>query len=356
MKIVTILGARPQFIKAAVVSRQLSQNNDIQEVIVHTGQHFDRNMSQLFFEEMGIPEPAYNLDIHGLPHGALTGRMMERIEEVLLREQPDWVLVYGDTDSTLAGALAAKKLHIRVAHVEAGLRSYNEAMPEEINRILTDRISDLLFCPSEMAVNQLRNEGRLSNGVQVVMSGDVMKDAARQFSPLMRKPATDLPDRFALCTFHRTENIDNPQILKQLLYALELTCSTIPVVCPLHPHTRKSIEAIAYPIDRSPIQFIEPVGYLEMLYLLSHCTLVMTDSGGLQKEAYYMKKYCVTLRNETEWTELVGCGYNHVVGTEPMNILQTVQNLLDVPPVFPFALYGDGNSAEIIAKTIAQTI
>ncbi len=310
-------------------------------------------MSQLFFEEMGIPEPAYNLDIHGLPHGALTGRMMERIEEVLMHEQPDWVLVYGDTDSTLAGALAAKKLHIRVAHVEAGLRSYNEAMPEEINRILTDRISDLLFCPSETAVNQLRNEGRLSNNAQVVMSGDVMKDAARQFSSLMRKPATDLPDRFVLCTFHRAENVDNEQTLKQLLYALELTCNTIPVVCPLHPHTRKSIEAIAYPIDRSPIQFIDPVGYLEMLYLLSHSTLVMTDSGGLQKEAYYMEKYCVTLRNETEWTELVGCGYNHVVGTEPMNIVQTVQNLLDVTPVFPFELYGDGNAAEIIAETIA---
>ena len=352
MKIVTILGARPQFIKAAVVSRALSQYDDIREIIVHTGQHFDPNMSQLFFEEMGIPEPSYNLDIHGLPHGALTGRMMEQVEGVLLRERPDWLLVYGDTDSTLAGALAAKKLHIRVAHVEAGLRSFNEAMPEEINRILTDRISDLLFCPSEMAVNQLRNEGRLANGAQVVMSGDVMKDAALQFAPLMRQPAAELPDRFVLCTFHRAENVDNEKTLKQLLYVLELTCNTIPVVCPLHPHTRKSIEAIAYPIDQSPIQFIEPVGYLEMLYLLSRCTLVMTDSGGLQKEAYYMKKYCVTLRNETEWTELAGCGYNHVVGTEPMNIVQTVQNLLDVTPVFPFELYGDGHAAEAIAKTM----
>ena len=354
LKIITILGARPQFIKAAVVSRALSQYPDIQEIIVHTGQHFDQNMSQLFFEEMLLPKPSYHFDIHGLPHGALTGRMMEKIEEVLLQEKPDWVLVYGDTDSTLAGALAAKKLHIRVAHVEAGLRSYNEAMPEEINRILTDRISDLLFCPSEIAMNQLRNEGRLAHGAQVVMSGDVMKDAARQFAPLMRKPAATLPDRYALCTFHRAENVDNPQIIKQLLYALEQTCNNIPIVCPLHPHTRKSLETIGYPIDRSPIQFIEPVGYLEMLYLLNHCMLVMTDSGGLQKEAYYMRRYCITLRNETEWTELVGCGYNHVVGTEPANILQTVQNLLDVPPVFPIALYGDGHAAEVIAKTMRR--
>ena len=227
-------------------------------------------------------------------------------------------------------------------------------MPEEINRILTDRISDLLFCPSETAVNQLRNEGRLANDAQIVMSGDVMKDAARQFESLMRKPTVTLPDRYILCTFHRTENIDNPQVLKQLLFALEQTCNTIPVVCPLHPHTRKSLDAIGYPFESSPIQFTEPVGYLEMLYLLDHCTLVMTDSGGLQKEAYYMRKYCVTLRNETEWTELVGCGYNHVVGTEPANILQTVQNLIDVPPVFPIALYGDGHAAEVIVETMRR--
>ena len=223
-------------------------------------------------------------------------------------------------------------------------------MPEEVNRVLTDRLSDLLFCPTELSVRQLEAEGRKTAGVQIVMSGDVMKDAARIFSPLMRAPNATLPDRYALCTFHRAENVDNPQILKQLLYALELTCQTIPVVCPLHPHTRKSLENIGYPAEKSPIRFIEPVGYLEMLYLLSHSTLVMTDSGGLQKEAYYMRKYCITLRNETEWTELAGCGYNHIVGTDPMNILQTVQNLLDVPPVFPFELYGDGHAAEAIAE------
>ncbi len=356
VKIVTVLGARPQFIKAAVVSRALLQYTGIQEVIIHTGQHFDHNMSQLFFDQMQIRQPDYQFGIHGLPHGALTGRMMERIEEVLLAEKPDWMLVYGDTDSTLAGALAAKKLHIRVAHVEAGLRSYNEAMPEEINRILTDRISDLLFCPSETAVNQLRNEGRLARDARIVMSGDVMKDAAARFAPLMKAPAAPLPDRFSLCTFHRAENVDNPQILKQLLHALELTCDTLPVVCPLHPHTRKSMETIGYPTEKSPIRFIEPVGYLEMLYLLSHSTLVITDSGGLQKEAYYMHKYCVTLRNETEWTELIDCGYNRLAGTEPDIILQSVNDLYGKVPGFHTELYGDGHAAEVIARTIATPL
>ena len=313
-------------------------------------------MSQLFFEEMHLPVPAYQLDIHGLPHGALTGRMMEGIELVLLDEKPDWVLVYGDTDSTLAGALAARKLHIPVAHVESGLRSFNEAMPEEINRIVTDRISDLLFCPSETAVKHLHDEGRLSKGARIVMCGDVMKDAAKRFSALMKAPAASLPDRYILCTFHRTENVDNSQILKQLLSALEQVSQTVPVVCPLHPHTRKSMEGIGYAATKSPIHFIDPVGYLEMLYLLSHSALVMTDSGGLQKEAYYMGKHCVTLRNETEWTELVDHGYNCLAGTDPERILQAVTKMLNAPTEFPVELYGDGCAAEIIANTISHTI
>lgn len=355
MKIVTILGARPQFIKAAVVSWALSQHDDIQEIIVHTGQHFDTNMSQLFFDEMQIREPDYQFDIHGLPHGALTGRMMERIEEVLLSERPDWVLVYGDTDSTLAGALAAKKLHIRVAHVEAGLRSFNEAMPEEINRILTDRISDLLFCPSETAVNQLNSEGRLTIGAQVVMCGDVMKDAAKKFYPRRRKADAEIQDTFILCTLHRAENVDNTQTLRCLLETLEQISNTTPVVCPLHPHTRKSMASIGFDPNRSPISFIEPVGYLEMLYLLEHSTLVMTDSGGLQKEAYYMGKYCVTLRNETEWTELVDCGYNRIAGTDPETILEAVREMSAKAPAFPVELYGDGHAADVIAETLYQS-
>ena len=311
-------------------------------------------MSQLFFEEMHLPEPAYQLGIHGLPHGALTGRMMEGIESVLLNERPDWVLVYGDTDSTLAGALAARKLHIPVAHVEAGLRSFNEAMPEEINRILTDRVSELLFCPSETAANHLHDEGRLSDGARIVMSGDVMKDAARRFTPLMKAPAAPLPDRFLLCTFHRAENVDNPIVLRQLLTALEEVCQRIPVVCPLHPHTRKSMETAGHPVEKSPIRFIRPVGYLEMLYLLSHSSLVLTDSGGLQKEAYYMGKHCVTLRNETEWTELVTCGYNRIAGTDPERILSAVEQLLNTSAEFLVELYGNGHAAEVIAETIAQ--
>ena len=356
IKIVTILGARPQFIKAAAVSNALSQHSNIQEVIIHTGQHFDRNMSQLFFEEMHLPVPTYQLGIHGLPHGALTGRMMEGVESVLLTERPDWVMVYGDTDSTLSGALAARKLHIPVAHVESGLRSFNEAMPEEINRIVTDRISDLLFCPSETSVSHLHNEGRLANNARIVVCGDVMKDASKRFSPLMKAPSTSLPDRYILCTFHRTENIDNPQILRQLLSALKQVCETLPVVCPLHPHTRKSMEGIGYAVSESPIRFIDPVGYLEMLYLLSHSSLVMTDSGGLQKEAYYMGKHCVTLRNETEWTELVDHSYNCLAGTDPERIQQAVAKMLDAPAEFPVELYGDGHAAEIIARTIARTI
>ena len=354
-KIVTILGARPQFIKAAVVSRALSEFSDIQEIVVHTGQHFDRNMSQLFFEQMGIPEPDYNLDIHGLPHGALTGRMMERIEEVLLAEKPDWVMVYGDTDSTLAGALAAKKLHIRVAHVEAGLRSFNEAMPEEINRVLTDRLSDLLFCPSESAVRNVHDGGCLAPGAKIVMCGDVMKDAAKKFYPHRRKADAAVQVPFILCTFHRAENVDDCETLRNLLDALEQICAIAPVVCPLHPHTRKSMETIGFAPEQSPIRFIAPVGYLEMLYLLGDCSLVLTDSGGLQKEAYYMGKYCVTLRNETEWTELVDCGYNRIVGTVPAVILPTVHELFAKTPEFPVELYGDGHASELIAKTLHQT-
>lgn len=351
-KIVTVVGARPQFIKAAVVSRAIAECTGIQEILVHTGQHFDSNMSQLFFEELTLPKPAYHLDIHGLPHGALTGRMMERIERVLMDEKPDRVLVYGDTDSTLAGALAARKLHIPVAHVEAGLRSFNEAMPEEINRVLTDRLSDLLFCPTQKSVDQLVKEGRAAEGATVVRCGDVMKDAAGLFFPRRRKPDAPIPVRFILCTLHRAENVDNPKILRGLLDTLERICVTSPVVCPLHPHTRKSLEAIGYGTETSPVQFIGPVGYLEMLYLLDRCALVMTDSGGLQKEAYYLGKYCVTLRNETEWTELVDCGYNIVAGTESSPIRQAVRRMLDEEPSFPVELYGDGHAGEVIARNL----
>lgn len=359
MKIVTVIGARPQFIKAAMVSRAIDQNPALEEVIVHTGQHFDNNMSHLFFQEMGIREPKYNLDIHSLPHGALTGRMMEQIEHILMEEKPDAVLVYGDTDSTLAGALAAKKLHIRLFHVEAGLRSFNMAMPEEINRILTDRISDILFCPTDIAVANLISEGIDKTTASIVRSGDVMKDAALHFASMAKAPANfpdELCQNFALCTLHRAENTDNREILEQILRGLELSCQIVPVVIPLHPRTRKILEEMGYSITNTPIHFIEPVGYLEMLYLLQHCKLVLTDSGGLQKEAYFFHKYCITLRKETEWIELAGRGYNHVIGHQSLDIVQTVQNLIDMPPIFSDDLYGNGAAAFDIISSINQDI
>ncbi|MEG2278298.1 MAG: UDP-N-acetylglucosamine 2-epimerase (non-hydrolyzing), partial [Odoribacter sp.] len=280
MKIVTVIGARPQFIKAAVVSRVLAECEQVEEVIVHTGQHFDANMSEVFFEEMCIPKPHYNLNINGLGHGAMTGQMLEKIEEVLLKEKPEWVLVYGDTNSTLAGALAAKKLHIKVAHVEAGLRSFNMEMPEEINRIVTDRISDVLFCPTDQAVENLRKEGFHHLPCRVVKNGDVMQDAAMFYVNKARKPEMNVPERFILCTIHRAENTDDRERLRSIFRALELISGEVKVVLPLHPRTKAKLVAEGYDFEKSEICFITPVGYLEMVYLLKNCELVMCDSGG----------------------------------------------------------------------------
>lgn len=355
MKIVTIIGARPQFIKAAVVSRVFAESVYVEEIIVHTGQHYDANMSDVFFDEMQIPKPNYNLDINGLGHGAMTGQMLEKIEEVLLKEQPDWVLVYGDTNSTIAGALAAKKLHIKVAHVEAGLRSFNMDMPEEINRILTDRISDILFCPTEQAVLNLKNEGYDNILTQVEICGDVMQDAAIFYSGKSKKPTTLIPDKFILCTVHRAENTDNTDRLTSIFHALEKVSATHPVVLPLHPRTKGKLEAVDYNFKESKIIFITPVGYLEMVWLLKKCELVITDSGGLQKEAYFFNKYCVTVRDETEWVELVDGGYNSLVGANQNRILAEVEMILSTQyksKVFSQKLYGDGNSGNKILNTL----
>jgi len=276
--------------------------------------------------------------------------MGKAVEEIIRREQPDWVLVYGDTDSTLAGARAAHASGIKLCHVEAGLRSFNTQMQEEYNRVQTDKISDLLCVPTEMAVENLRREQvDLS---RVVLTGDVMKDAARTFAPAARKPQVDLPERFVLCTLHRAENTDHPEILKELLLSLELITQFVPVVLPLHPRTRNKIKEIAYPIEKSPIHFIDPVGYLEMLYLLNHCQLVLTDSGGVQKEAYFAHKYCLTLREETEWIELCARGYNHLLGHNHMDIVSTAQNFLEMPPLFTDDLYGDGHAAKHIVEAM----
>ncbi len=348
MKILSVVGARPQFVKAAVVSAEIVRNPEVTDVLVHTGQHFDDNMSQLFFEEMGLRKPDYYLNIHSLPHEEMVAEMQQEIEQVIHQEQPDWVLVYGDTDSTLAGARAAHECGVKLCHVEAGLRSFNPKMQEEYNRIQTDRISDLLCVPTQVAAENLRREGLDMD--RVVLTGDVMKDAARAFLPLARKPQVDIPEKFVLCTLHRAENTDNSEVLKELMLSLELIAEFVPVVLPLHPRTKNKLNEIAYPFEISHIQFIDPVGYLEMLYLLNHCRLVLTDSGGVQKEAYFAHKYCLTLREETEWVELCARGYNHLLGHNHLDIVTTTRNFLEMPPLFADDLYGNGHAASVIVS------
>ena len=355
MKIVTIIGARPQFVKAAVCSRIIAKYDDIQEVIIHTGQHFDENMSDVFFREMSIPKPDYNLNINSLGHGAMTGQMLERIEKVLIKETPDWVLVYGDTNSTIAGALAAKKLHIKVAHIEAGLRSYNMKMPEEINRILTDRISDILFCPTENAINNLKKEGYDNIQCMLLKNGDVMQDAAIFYADKSVKPEFDLPNEFVLCTIHRAENTDDSNRLKMIFNALDQISKECKVIIPLHPRTKAKLSEIGYNTGKSNICFISPVGYFEMIYLLKKCRLVMTDSGGLQKEAYFFDKYCITIREETEWIELVDNGYNLLAGANYSKIIDSY-NCLSLRKTMKSEnkFYGDGDAGEIIIKTLVD--
>lgn len=352
-KVVTIIGARPQFIKAAVVSRAIAATEGIEEIIVHTGQHFDANMSDVFFDEMSIPKPQYNLNINGLGHGAMTGQMLEKIEGVLLKEKPDWVLVYGDTNSTIAGALAAKKLHIKVAHVEAGLRSFNIDMPEEVNRILTDRISDILFCPTDTAIRNLKKEGYDNIDCNIYKSGDVMQDAALFYASKSKRPDVYIPSSFALCTVHRAENTDSPERLKGIFEALETISKITPIVLPLHPRTKHKLSSLGYDFNNSSIIFIEPVGYLEMVWLLSHCKFVLTDSGGLQKEAYFFSKPCITMRDETEWVELVDNGFNQLAGADKDKIIKlAVANQESFNLDFSTRLYGNGNAGQLIVDKL----
>jgi len=352
-RILTIIGARPQFIKASVVSRAIQSAVGIEEVILHTGQHFDSNMSDVFFNQLGIPKPDIQLDIHGGNHGEMTGRMLIEIEQALLRHKPDRVLVYGDTNSTLAGALAAAKLHIPVAHVEAGLRSFNMDMPEEINRILTDQISDMLFCPTSTAVKNLRNEGFESKSNKVIQVGDVMQDAALLFAAKAVAPAGgNLPERFVLATLHRAENTDNPERLACIVEALnEIHKNLIPVVLPLHPRTRKLVAEQGLSLD---VHIIEPVGYFEMVWLLDHCDLVLTDSGGVQKEAFFFGKACVTMRDQTEWVELVDEGANELVGAETRTIVDAVARNRGRKVTDAKNLYGGGKASESIVSHLAS--
>lgn len=358
MKVVTILGARPQFIKAGSVSREILRKKkageDVREVIVHTGQHYDTNMSDVFFDEMNIPKPNYFLGIGGKTHGAMTGQMIEEIEKILVKEQPDWVMVYGDTNSTLAGAIAASKLHIKIAHVEAGLRSFNIGMPEEVNRILTDRISTLLFCPSQAAVDNLHNDGieHWKTGAKIILTGDVMQDGALFYKQFSQKlPDLLVSKEFILCTIHRAENTDDLNRLFNIITALNEIAKTKQVILPLHPRTKKILQAEGY--DTSCLTMIDPVGYLNMVWLIENCSLVMTDSGGLQKEAYFFSKPCITLREETEWVELIEVGMNVLVGADKAKILRAYQskNFLD-SKLFNPSLYGGGLASERIVKAL----
>lgn len=355
MKIATIIGARPQFIKASIVSSALRVKKNATELIVHTGQHFDTNMSDVFFDELSIPLPDFHLGIGGGTHGQNTGRMIEAIESVLLQERPDWVLVYGDTDSTLAGALAATKLHIPIAHVEAGLRSFNRRMPEEINRVLTDHAADLLFAPTDAACNNLRSEGIRENSILKV--GDIMYDAALRYGSMAEKRSTILNRLglnqcgYVLATIHRQENTDVADRLASILGGL--ADSNWPVILPLHPRTRQRIAAL--PESRyGNLRLIDPVGYLDMIMLEKNARLIATDSGGVQKEAYFHRIPCLTLRDETEWVELVEIGANRLVGAI-REVITTAINCPELTSVSASTLYGDGRAGDGIAEVLAAT-
>jgi UDP-GlcNAc3NAcA epimerase len=362
LKIVTIVGARPQFVKAAAVSRAIGAHNreghaPIEEVIVHTGQHYDANLSRTFFDELEIPEPRYNLGVGSLPHGAQTGRMLEAVEPILIEEKPNCVLVYGDTNSTLAGALAAKKLNLRTAHVEAGLRSFNMRMPEEVNRILTDRISDLLYCPTDTAVANLHREG-IRAGIEQV--GDVMYDASLFYRDRARERSRVLerlnlePKSYILATVHRSENTDDAGRLSEIIDGLAHLAEDCRVVLPIHPRTRKSISRHGLEKRIAGIDVIEPVAYLDMIRLEESARVICTDSGGVQKEAFFFRVKCVTLREETEWVETVESGWNYLAGAHAERIVRAGSNgqsrrVEEVP-----SFYGDGNASNRIVESFLK--
>lgn len=357
-KIITIVGARPQFIKAAAVSRILRKSN--KEILVHTGQHYDSNMSEIFFEELDIPKPDYNLRVGSSTHAKQTAEMMVGIEDILIKNNPDYVMLYGDTNSTLAGALAAAKLCIPIIHIEAGLRSYNMKMPEEQNRILTDRISTILCCPTESAVNNLAHEG-IIEGVYNV--GDVMCDAVLRYSNLIDQKSRsfyvnqieglfnskDIPDKWYIATVHRAENTDTIEKLETILAAFERL--KYPVIFPVHPRIRKYVQELNDQKNYQNIYFIQPVGYMEMLYLVKHAEKTITDSGGLQKETYILNTPCVTLRNQTEWGETLNGNHNILCDIKEEEIFKKITGT-KIDWSNKKAYYGDGNAAEKICDLI----
>lgn len=375
IKIANIIGARPQFIKYFPISKAIGKvafdsGVTINEVLIHSGQHYDYNMSKLFFDELGIRDPDYHLGVGSGLHGRQTGLILQKIEPVLAKERPDIVMVFGDTNSTLAAALGAAKLHIPVAHIEAGLRSFNRRMPEEINRVLTDQVSTFLFCPTKKAVENLKKEGIPSESLStspisphVYLVGDVMFDVflrlckqSSQKSNILQKLSYELSieNGFVLCTLHRAENTDDPKSLSAIFSALDQIAHETPIILPMHPRTKKSVQAF-HPRFSSPpsrLKIISPLGYLDILDLLSNCSLVMTDSGGLQKEAFFSGKPCVTLRDETEWVELVEYGFNKVVGSDSERIYEGYILMRDKKIDTELKLYGDGKASKKIISCL----
>ncbi|MCX6271970.1 MAG: UDP-N-acetylglucosamine 2-epimerase (non-hydrolyzing) [Bacteroidetes bacterium] len=380
IKILTVVGARPQIIKASAVSRAVRDhfNDSISEIIVHTGQHYDDNMSEVFFRELQVPRADFNLGVGSASHGTQTARMIEGIEKVLQSEKPDFIILYGDTNSTLAGAVAASKIHIPVAHIEAGLRSFNKSMPEEINRIVCDHVSTLLFTPTTTGLKNLLAEGFRSDTVQpfspdnphVFHCGDVMYDNSLYFSTLAEKNSTILPDnelepgKFILATIHRDHNTDNPERLNNLFEAiLEITRSfQFPIVLPLHPRTSGVLERNMKPqvleaVRHSQLVYlIPPASFFDMIMLEKNCLMVMTDSGGVQKESYFFQKPCLILRPETEWVEIVEEGSGRVTDTNPTLILEAFNHYVQHPPLHFPAIFGDGQAGSFICREILQSV
>lgn len=357
LKIVSIVGTRPQLVKASVVSRALKSARDIKEVMVHTGQHYDEKLSNVFFDELEIAPADHHLAVGSESHGAQTGRMLEGIEKVLMAEKPGMVLLYGDTNSTIAGALAAAKLVIPIAHIEAGLRSFRRSMPEEINRLLTDQISDILFVPTEPARHNLIREG--IDEKRIVMVGDVMYDVALYTNEKAERSSTVIselgliPKGYILVTVHRAENTDDPEILRKIFSGLKRTAEEYPVVLPLHPRTRAALERNGLLAEYGEaLRLIEPVGYLDMAMLEKNALLIATDSGGVQKEAYFQHVPCVTLRDETEWVELVEGGFNVLVGSEAGEIAALARSFSKKELDYSTQLYGSGNASEKIVERL----
>ena len=353
MKVASVVGARPQFIKAAPVSKEIREHNE--EVLVHTGQHYDENMSDVFFQVLEIPRPDYNLEVGSGTHAWQTAEMMKRLEDVFVKEKPDFVLVYGDTNSTVAGALTAAKAGLPLGHVEGGLRSYNRTMPEEINRVVTDHVSSLIFCPTQTAVDNLGREG-LTRGVHLV--GDVMYDVALQMAQPARARGVPkrlglTPGEYLLVTIHRPSNADDKETLSGIVEVL-VDCA-LPVVFPIHPRTKKNLQAFGlWETLEAKVKVLPPVDYLDFLGLLIEAKKVVTDSGGVQKEAYFFGIPCVTVRDETEWIETVEDGWNALVGTDPEDILHAIEHFN--PTGTKSKSFGDGHAAEQIARIIDRSL